>query len=119
MTRNLVKVKARSELDESRQNLSTLIDNAYFVSHSEDDISRVVHIITKTDSSVTSMSERLKSLGDSDEDFTKQDSLLIEEEAPKIVRSLRTRISHLQRREITVIIKNKNARKTVAAKANV
>ena len=65
------------------------------------------------------MSQRLISLADSDNDLAKQDSLLIEKRAPEIVRSLRTRISYLQRRKITVTIKNKNARKTVAAKASV
>ena len=62
----------------------------------------VERIITKINSSVTQMSQRLKSLADSDNDLAEQDSLLSREEAPKIVRSLRTRISHSHRREITV-----------------
>ena len=65
------------------------------------------------------ISERLKSLADSENDLVKQESWLIKKEAPEIVRSLRTRFNHLQRREITVTLKNKKSRKTAAPKANV
>ena len=75
---HLAEVKIRqSALDESRQNLSTLLDNVYYASHNENDISTVEHIINKIDSSVTLMSQQLKSLADSDNDLYKQDSLLI------------------------------------------
>ena len=53
-------------LDESRQNLETLIENAYYASGSVNDIPSVEHIITKIVSSVTQMSQRLKSLADSE-----------------------------------------------------
>ena len=114
---HLAEVKAhKSALNESRQNLSTLINDAYYASHNADDISTVEHITIEIDSSVTQMSLRLNALADSDNDWAEQDSLLIKEETPKTVRSLRTLISHLQRREITVTIKNKNARKQLQRK---
>ena len=52
------------------------------------------------------MSQRLKSLADSDNNLAKQDSLLIKEQAPHIIRSLYARISHLQRRKVIVNLKN-------------
>ena len=42
------------------------------------------------------MSQRLKTLADSDNDLAKADDLLINEQASHIIRSLRTRISHFQ-----------------------
>ena len=69
----------KSALDESRQNLSTLIDDAHYVSHIENGISMLESIITKIYYLVTLMSERLNSLADSDNDLAKQDSLLIKE----------------------------------------
>ena len=47
---HLSQVKAhRYALDESRQNLETLIENAYYASNNADDIPSVEHIITKID----------------------------------------------------------------------
>ena len=93
---HLFQVKAhKSVLHESRQDLTTLIDNAYYASYSENYILRVESMITQIDSSITSMSKRLNSIADYDDDLVEQDNLLIKKETPKIVRSLRTRISHL------------------------
>ena len=50
---HLTQVKAQSELDESRQNLATLIDNEHYPSHNADEIPSVESMITKIDSSVT------------------------------------------------------------------
>ena len=91
---HLVKAKDHnSALDETRQNLSTLIDDAYYASHIADDIPSFESMITEIDFTASLISERLNSLADSNNDLVKQDTLLIEQ-APKIVRSLRTRISH-------------------------
>ena len=97
----------KSALDESRQDLSTLIEDAYYVSHDADDISIVESMIAKIDSSASLMSEKLKSLADSDADLAEQDSRLINKETTDIVCSLRTRNSHLQRREIIVTLNKK------------
>ena len=53
------------------------------------------------------MSKRLKSLADSDNDLAKHDTSLINEQAPHIIRSLRTRISHFQRHKVFVNLRNK------------
>ena len=103
----LSQVKAHKfALDKSRQNLETLIESAYYTSGSANDIPSVEHIFTKIDSSVTQMSQRLKSLVDYDNDLAKQNDSLINEQAPHIIRSLRTRIVHLQRRKVIVNLKN-------------
>ena len=94
------------------------MDSAYYASHRENGISTVEHIIIKNDSTASLLSKQIKSLADSDNVLVKQASLLINEQAQEIVRNLRTRIGHLQRREITANTKNKKASKTVAAKAN-
>ena len=57
--------------------------------------------ITKIDSSIKLTSERLNSQADTGNELAKQDSLLNKEQAPQIVRSFCTRISYLQRREVT------------------
>ena len=64
-------------------------------------------MITEIGSSVSQMLQRLKSLADSDNDLAKQDDSLINEQAPHIIRSLRTRISCLQRREDIATLRNK------------
>ena len=94
-------------LDESSQNLETLIENAYYARHNAIDIPSVEHINTEIDSFVQKLSQQLKSLADSDKDLAKQDSSLIDELVPHIIRSLRTRISHLQRRKIIVNLNKK------------
>ena len=104
---HITQVKAQSELDESRQNLATLIDNAYYASHNADGIPSVESMITKIDSSVTQMSQQLYSLASTDNDLAKQNSSLINEQAPHIIRRLRTQISCLQRREVTATLKKK------------
>ena len=72
---HLSQIKAhKSALDESRKDLSTLIDNAYYASHIADDILSVESMITKIDSSVMQMSQRLKSLANSDNNLAKQDN---------------------------------------------
>ena len=116
----LAEVKFRkSVLDESRPNLSNLFADAYYVSHHENYIWMIEHMVTKINSLVTLMSEQLNSLGDTDRDLAQQDGLLIKEQALRTVYNLRTRISYLQRNETTTTMKNKTARKRAAAKANV
>ena len=69
---HLSQVKAhKSALDESRQNLETLIEHAYHASGNADDISSVESMITEIGSSVSQMSQRLESLADSDNDLAK------------------------------------------------
>ena len=72
-------------------------------------------MIAETGSSVSQMCQRLKSLAATDNDLAKQDDSLINEQAPHIIRSLRTRISCLQRREVIATLRNKKK----AAKAQV
>ena len=104
----LSQVKAhKSALDESRQNLSNQIDNAYYASHNGKEISTVEYIITEINSTVPQMSQRINSLAATDNDLAKQDSSLINERSPHINRSLHTRISCLQHREVTATLKNK------------
>ena len=112
---HLTQIKAQSELDESRKNLETLLENAYYVSHNANDFLSVDHIITKIDSSVTQMSQQLKSLAATDNDLAKADDSLINKQAPLIISCLHTRKCLLERRK--VIIKLKNEKK--AAKAPV
>ena len=103
-------------LDESRQNFETLIENAYHASGNADDISSVESMIAEVGSSVSQMSERLKSLADSDNDLAKADDSLINEQAPHIIRSLRTWICYLQRREDIATLRNeKKAAKSQVA----
>ena len=80
---HLSQVKANKfALDESRQNLETLIEGAYHASGNADDIPSVESMITEIGSSVSQMSQRLKSLADSDNDLAKLDNSLINEQAP-------------------------------------
>ena len=104
----LSRVKAHgSASDESRQNLSTLIEHSYYASNNADDIPSVESMITEIDSAVTQMSQRLKSLADYDNDLDRQDNSLINEQAPQIIRSLRMRITCLQLREDVATLKNR------------
>ena len=77
----LTQVKAQSELDKFRQNLETLIENAYHASGNEDDIPSVESMITEVGSSVSEMSQQLKSLVATDNDLAKADDSLINEQA--------------------------------------
>ena len=97
----------RSALDESRQNLETLIENACHACGNADDIPSVESMITEIGSSASQMSQRLKSLADSDNDLAKLDNSIINEQVPHILRSLRTRISHLQRRKVIATLRKK------------
>ena len=94
-------------LNESRQSLETLIENAYHAISSAVDIPSVESMITEIGSSVSHMSQRIKSLADSDNDLAKQDDSLINEQGPHIICSLRTRISCLQRRKDIATLRNK------------
>ena len=107
---HLSQVKAHKlALDETHQNLETLIENAYHASGNADDIPSVESMIAEIDSSVSQMSQRLKSLAATDNDLAKQDDSLINKQAPHIIRSLRTRISYLQRREVIGTLRNKKS----------
>ena len=115
-TTTFTKVKAHKfALDESRQNVETLIENAYHASGNTDDIPSVESMVTKIGSSVSQMSQHSKSLADSDNDLAKLDDSLINEQAPHIIRSLRSRSSYLQRSKVIVNLKNEKK----AAKAQV
>ena len=107
-------------LEETRQNLESLLENAHYASHYADDIPSVEHIITKIDSSVSEMAQCVKSGKDPDKYLAKQADSLINDQAPRIIRSLRTRICYLKRRKVIVKIntKEKAAKAQMASAPN-
>ena len=78
-------------LDESRQNLETLLEDAYYVSQNADDVSGVESMIAKVGSSVSQMSQCAKSGKDPEKYLAKRDDWLINDKAPSFVRCLRTK----------------------------
>jgi len=105
---NLSQAKAdKITLNETRQNLEDLLENAHYASHYADDIPSVEHIITKIGSTVSEMAQGVKSGKDPDKYLAKQADSLINDQAPRIIRSLRTRICYLKRRQVIVKINTK------------